>query len=134
MLRAELVVLEGHLRGTTFPVGARAVIGRALGCDIQLVHDGISRRHCEVSVREDGGATVEDLGSTNGTFLNGERITQAPLYHTDRLEVGPVILQLVCLGAKNPQDTGAELAPNLRPGSDAVALSASRIVPLPSPQ
>ncbi|MBI3724229.1 FHA domain-containing protein, partial [bacterium] len=133
MLKAELVVLEGHLRGTTFPLGARAVIGRAIGCDIQLVHDGISRRHCEVTVREDGGATVEDLGSTNGTLLNGERITTAPLYHGDKLEVGPVLLQLQCLGARNPQDTGAELAPDLQPGAEPVALSASRVIPLLAP-
>ena len=132
MLEAELVVLEGHLRGTTFPLGVRAVIGRAIGCEIQLVHDGISRRHCEVVVRDEG-ATVEDLGSTNGTKLNGERVTTAPLYHGDKVEVGPVILEFTCLGARNPQDTGAELAPNLAPGEDAVSLSSSRLIPLPPP-
>src|SRR5579872_4038310 len=130
MLEAELVVLEGHLRGTNFPLGVRSVIGRALGNEIQLVHDGISRRHCEVTVRDEG-ATVEDLGSTNGTKLNGERVTTAPLYHGDKLEVGPVILQFTCLGARNPQDTGAELAPNLAPGVEPVALSASRLIQLP---
>jgi hypothetical protein len=132
MLEAELVVLEGHLRGTNFPLGVRSVLGRAIGNEIQLVHDGISRRHCQVTVREDG-ATVEDLGSTNGTKLNGVRVTTAPLYHGDKLEVGPVILEFTCLGARNPQDTGAELAPNLAPGEDAVSLSASRIIPLPPP-
>lgn len=132
MLEAELVVLEGHLRGTNFPLGVRSVIGRAIGCEIQLVHDGISRRHCQVTVREDG-ATVEDLGSTNGTKLNGVRVTTAPLYHGDKLEVGPVILEFTCLGARNPQDTGAELAPNLAPGEDAVSLSSSRMIPLPPP-
>ncbi|HZU95282.1 MAG TPA: FHA domain-containing protein [Planctomycetota bacterium] len=132
MLEAELVVLEGHLRGTNFPLGVRSVIGRALGNEIQLVHDGISRRHCQVTVRDDG-ATVEDLGSTNGTKLNGVRVTTAPLYHGDKLEVGPVILEFTCLGAKNPQDTGAELAPNLAPGEDAVSLSSSRLIPLPPP-
>ncbi len=132
MLEAELVVLEGHLRGTNFPLGVRSVIGRAIGCEIQLVHDGISRRHCQVTVRDDG-ATVEDLGSTNGTKLNGVRVTTAPLYHGDKLEVGPVILEFSSLGARNPQDTGAELAPNLAPGEDAVSLSSSRIIPLPPP-
>ena len=132
MLEAELVVLEGHLRGTNFPLGVRSVLGRAIGCEVQLVHDGISRRHCQVTVREDG-ATVEDLGSTNGTKLNGVRVTQAPLYHGDKLEVGPVILEFTCLGARNPQDTGAELAPNLAPGEDMVSLSSSRLIPLPPP-
>ncbi|MEZ0230502.1 MAG: FHA domain-containing protein [Planctomycetota bacterium] len=132
MLEAELVVLEGHLRGTNFPLGVRSVLGRAIGCEIQLVHDGISRRHCQVTVRDDG-ATVEDLGSTNGTKLNGVRVTTAPLYHGDKLEVGPVILEFASLGARNPQDTGAELAPNLAPGEDAVSLSSSRIIPLPPP-
>lgn len=132
MLEAELVVLEGHLRGTTFPLGVRAVVGRAIGCEIQLVHDGISRRHCEVVVRDEG-ATVEDLGSTNGTKLNGERVSHAPLYHGDKVEVGPVVLQFQCLGARNPQDTGAELAPDLQPGGEPVALSASRLIALPGP-
>lgn len=132
MLDATLVVLDGHLRGTTFPLGPRSVIGRALGCDIQLVHDGISRRHCEVVIHEEG-ATVEDLGSTNGTLLNGERVTVAPLYHMDKVEVGPVLLQFQCAAARNPQDTGAELAPGLAPGHTPVELSSSRIISLRPP-
>lgn len=130
MLDAALIVLEGHLRGTSFPLGPNAVIGRALGCDIQLVHDGISRRHCEIAIHEDG-ATVEDLGSTNGTILNGERITTAPLYHGDKLEVGPIVFQFQCAAARNPQDTGAELAPGLAQGAEPVELSSSRIIALP---
>jgi PAS domain-containing protein len=129
VIDATLVVLCGHLRGTSFPLFQRSVIGRALGCDIQLVHDGISRRHCEIVLGEED-ARISDLGSTNGTLVNGERVTAASVYHGDKIEVGPVVLKLHGPALRNPKDTGAELAPGLEKDAP-VELSASRIVPLP---
>jgi hypothetical protein len=53
----------------------RAVIGRAGGCDVRLAHDDVSRRHA-VLWREAGSAWIADLGSSNGTFVNGKRLTE----------------------------------------------------------
>jgi hypothetical protein len=50
------------------------VLGRAESCDITLGGGGVSRRHCQF-IRTDRGYLIEDLGSANGTFVNGIRIT-----------------------------------------------------------
>lgn len=61
--------------GKTFAVTRDAIVGRQPDCAIPIVDDCISRNHARVSLK-DGSVTVEDLGSTNGTFVNGERIKQ----------------------------------------------------------
>ncbi|HTP51370.1 MAG TPA: ATP-binding protein [Anaeromyxobacteraceae bacterium] len=67
---------------------AEVVIGRAGGtADVCLGDPGVSRRHARV-IREGGELVVEDLGSTNGTFLNGAEIGRAVLSRGDRLQVG----------------------------------------------
>jgi len=68
-------------------------IGSAPDADLVLHAAGISRAHVAVAV-EQGHATVEDLGSKNGTFVNGERVTAAPLRPGDLLSVGTVSLHL----------------------------------------
>jgi serine phosphatase RsbU (regulator of sigma subunit) len=69
------------------------VIGRAPECQIQLESTMVSRRHAQV-VREGDAFYVEDLGSGNGTFLNGKRIDgRTVLKPEDRLKLGPVLLR-----------------------------------------
>ncbi len=63
------------------------VIGRAEDCGLALSDSSVSRRHCRI-VRDGDGYTVEDLGSTNHTFVNGEQITKFGLRDGDRLRVG----------------------------------------------
>lgn len=65
------------------------LIGRGPDCDLQLGVSAVSRHHCLVRVRG-GEAQLVDLGSSNGTFLNGQRVrSQAVLHNGDELTVGP---------------------------------------------
>ncbi|GAA4404688.1 hypothetical protein GCM10023168_17650 [Fodinibacter luteus] len=78
--------------GERYPLmGAITILGRDDAADIILDDPGISRRHSELRVTTDGPhfvTTIRDLGSTNGTFVNGERITSEHLEDGDRLTVG----------------------------------------------
>ncbi|WP_392543783.1 FhaA domain-containing protein [Oryzobacter telluris] len=78
--------------GERYPLmGAITVLGRDDAADIILDDPGISRRHSELRVTTDGPhtvTTIRDLGSTNGTYLNGERITSEHLHDGDRVTVG----------------------------------------------
>jgi len=65
----------------------RVVIGRGDKADIRLVDDGISREHIRL-VQEDGQFWVEDLGSTNGTYCNGERVERRALVEGDKILLG----------------------------------------------
>ena len=79
--------------GERYPLmGAITILGRDDSADIILDDPGISRRHSELRVTTDGPhfvTTIRDLGSTNGTFVNGERITSEHLEDGDRVTVGP---------------------------------------------
>jgi pyruvate/2-oxoglutarate dehydrogenase complex dihydrolipoamide acyltransferase (E2) component len=63
------------------------IIGRGTGSDLQLMDQGVSRRHADVHVA-DGQATVYDLGSTNGTSVNGHPVRSQALQHGDVIRVG----------------------------------------------
>ena len=78
--------------GVRYPLmGALTILGRDDSADILLDDPGISRRHSEIRVTTDGPhhvCSIRDLDSTNGTFLNGERISSARLEDGDRVTVG----------------------------------------------
>jgi len=64
-----------------------SVLGRQDSCQVRIPTAGISRKHCEIVVA-DGSITVNDLGSSNGTYLNQERITSHPAAPGDLLSIG----------------------------------------------
>jgi hypothetical protein len=94
---SRMVVLEPKARaGHTFDLGSgELTIGRAAGCAVSVPDDTyVSQLHARVFQR-DGVAYVEDLGSTNGTYLNGLRVgTAAPLRRGDRVQVGSTIMEV----------------------------------------
>jgi len=65
------------------------VIGRILDCEIQLSIDNISRRHALISFRNEE-YQIEDLGSTNGTYVNGIKVEKCVLRNHDQIEIGGV--------------------------------------------
>jgi hypothetical protein len=82
----ERVVLS--LEGREVPITSdRAVIGRSRECDVRLADTNVSRRHAELR-QEDGAYWIVDLGSTNGTELNGKRVERARLSDGDRITLG----------------------------------------------
>jgi pSer/pThr/pTyr-binding forkhead associated (FHA) protein len=91
----KLIVLEPKVRkGAAYPIGAEVTLGRADSCVIGLPDDTFaSQLHARVFVR-DNEMWLEDLGSTNGTHLNGARIS-APMQLSagDRLQVGSTIFE-----------------------------------------
>ena len=68
-----LAILFGPRRGVTRDVGKRVLVGRAPEADLQLIDEKVSREHCLFEPRENG-VVVRDLGSRNGTWVNGERL------------------------------------------------------------
>jgi len=90
----QLEILEGAEAGTQVPVDAETVIGRADDADLTLADAGVSRAHARVSAGASG-ASIEDLGSSNGTFVNGERITGSrQLQDGDEIQLGGAILRV----------------------------------------
>ena len=90
-----LVVMKPKERkGASFAIGAEITIGRAANCTIMIPDDTyVSQLHARI-FRTPDGAFVEDLGSTNGSYLNGARITAAQQLGTgDRLQIGSTIME-----------------------------------------
>jgi pSer/pThr/pTyr-binding forkhead associated (FHA) protein len=83
--RAQLVV-DGTPRTLELKPGSN-LVGRGSDADLQLMDQGVSRRHADVHL-SDGQATVYDLGSTNGTSVNGHSVQSQQLQHGDVLRVG----------------------------------------------
>lgn len=81
---AVLRMVGGLSASTTVPLPpGRAIVGRGDGCDVRVASPDVSREHCLLDVTQAGTVTLTDLGSRNGTHLNGRRVT-APVTVTDR--------------------------------------------------
>ncbi len=94
--RLGLRFLSGRLEGGVVPLqrGCALLVGRQPGADVLISEDLVSRRHARITY--DGTeVVVEDLGSTNGTFVNGERVTRAAVREGDRVLVGETIFTVV---------------------------------------
>jgi DNA-binding NtrC family response regulator len=86
--RLRLTVVRGPDRGLECDVlAARVSVGTAGTNDLRLADDTVSRHHCEVMARDDG-YVVRDLGSTNGTFVDGVRVYEAPIQPGTRILLG----------------------------------------------
>lgn len=88
---AHVTVLSGGLVGHIFRVGlGETVLGRGTNAQIQINEDGVSRRHAKIIRAPDGTSKIEDLQSTNGTFVNGKRVDLEVLREGDRIRIGAV--------------------------------------------
>lgn len=125
-----LIVTSGESAlGLIFRLRGEMVIGRTLGCDAVLAEGDVSRRHARVTVGPDGAVEITDLGSINGVFVEGERVTTARLEEGNHIQIGRATLVLLRMddvdalldrneGAR-PRDAGARL-PSRRQFLDAL--------------
>lgn len=81
-------------QGFQLPPGVPLVVGRAIGCDIPVVDQTVSRRHAEITLDADG-VRVRDMGSSNGTFVNGARVAAAAIAVGDVVAFGAMAFRLV---------------------------------------
>jgi len=88
--------ISGKYQGGEFPLrmDREIVIGRSSDLDMVLVEDMVSRKHAKISTTG-GQIVIQDMGSTNGTFVNGEKIRKARLKEGDRILIGTSIIKLV---------------------------------------
>lgn len=87
--------------GRTYPLVGPTVLGRAPECTLRLDTPGLSRQHARLSPNEDG-VLVEDLGSTNGSFVNGRRVQRAQARPGDEVAFDRVRFQLLAPGQSLP--------------------------------
>jgi hypothetical protein len=101
--------ISGKYQGGEFPLrmDREIVIGRSSDLDMVLVEDMVSRKHAKISTGA-GQVTIQDLGSTNGTFVNGEKIKKVRLKEGDRILIGTSIIKLVAVELGAAQVTEAE--------------------------
>ena len=96
-VRAQLLPLDGS--EAIEIVEDLTLVGRKKACDLRLDHKSVSKAHC-VIVKTDGLLLVRDLGSTNGTLVNGQRIRWAALLPDDQLAIA-IFRYKVQLTARN---------------------------------
>src|SRR5262245_56981133 len=109
--------ISGKYQGGEFPLrmDREIVIGRSSDLDMVLVEDMVSRKHAKISTLNNA-ITIEDVGSTNGTFVNGEKVKRSRLKEGDRILIGTSIIKLVAVdavhGAQSEADARARLEAN----------------------
>src|SRR6516225_8599393 len=88
--------ISGKYQGGEFPIATdkQILVGRSSDLDMVLVEDMVSRKHARIAMQGEQ-IWIEDLGSTNGTFVNGEKIKRARLKEGDRVLIGTSILKVI---------------------------------------
>ena len=114
MPNEKLEVLEGRAAGKHIDVSQELIIGRGSDESGRLADDPeLSRRHARISTDDEGVLTVEDIGSTNGTFVNGERIMgRRRLQPGDQIKVGATTLAVLDESGRRMQPTTISTHPS----------------------
>ena len=124
-MEVELVIVGGKQAGREIPVsGPEFLIGRGAECQLQPRSKLISRKHCAIVVEKDS-AAIQDFGSTNGTFVNGEKIQGLrELKGGDRVKIGGLEFEVHL--AVSPEGKKKPKVPNVQEAAaHTVALAAA---------
>ena len=113
--------------GYLFPEGTEVTIGREIGATIAPLVDSLSRRHAKLYFK-DGDWYVEDLGSTNGSYLNGAKIEGATKIASGaKMQFGALTLAADLVGEGGEAKPSTPVASNLTPAQAAAAGAAAQI-------
>lgn len=127
-MEVALVLLrEGGERRTFALTHDVTTIGRAEGCDMRIPLGEVSRKHCSIVKSDDDQLVIQDLGSSNGTFVNSRRVQQVALAAGDQIRVGSVRF-VVQIDGKPPEselDDFTTVSERTAPEQPAVAATDS---------
>jgi predicted component of type VI protein secretion system len=127
---AKLVVLSAGLNGRTHELNVdKTTIGRVEDNTFQIADPSVSSHHCEVLL-QGSDVLIRDLGSTNGSFINNDKISESILKPGQTLRLGQIELQLVPEGAPIP--TAPAVPAPKPPGAAAASAPAAPMAPAPS--
>jgi putative serine protease PepD len=119
-----LIVRSGPDAGTAVEIGeAPVVLGRQQGCDLVVRDARASRRHLELTP-ENGGLRLRDLGSANGTYLDGKKVDEAALEGGEEIRIGAVVIEV--WRERPDQDGPGEAAADRTPVVDVPTYSGVR--------
>ena len=100
-----ITVLAGPEQGHIFKIARpTTTMGRSNTCEVMITDPLVSRQHCQIILGM-GGINLRDLGSTNGTFLNGTRVTESPLRNQDVISLGGTRLRFAVEVSKDAVDS-----------------------------
>ncbi|MEQ8845301.1 MAG: FHA domain-containing protein [Phycisphaerales bacterium] len=124
-MAVELVLLTPDGDQRSYAISRARVIGREEDCDMRIPVAEVSREHCRVEPSPTGGLLIEDLGSSNGTFVNGLQIEEAEMTAGDVLKIGPAVFVLRIDGEPASIDA-QEATARATPAPDAAGASAAQ--------
>lgn len=91
-MEAKLVVIEGKASRSHINLKLPTIVGRRKDSGLVVMHKSVSRQHCEI-FEKNGRLYVRDNHSANGTFINGKKVSEQPLYPGDKLRIGPLLFR-----------------------------------------
>ena len=130
----EVILVRVTKNGSTTPVPLsheRTLVGRLDDCHIRVPAAGISRKHCEIVIA-DGSIIINDLGSSNGTYVNQDRISEPqPLSAGDLISFGGLVFLVTVNGEPGEIDAEMMYEDGIPDEEDAPPVAAAKSVPAP---
>ncbi len=130
MSRLALRFISGKYKGEEHPLpeDKETIIGRSASIEIVLMEDMVSRKHSKITF-DNGKIQLEDLGSTNGTFVNGEKISKIAIEKGDRILIGTSIMKVVEMQNGGSSEAKATRAASQPPYQTTKTVSKNTIQP-----
>jgi len=133
MVAAELKVVGGKHTGQVIPLNRRKfLIGREQDCQLRPNSEMVSRHHCVFSV-DDFSVRLRDLGSTNGTLVNGERIRkETVLANGDRIVIGNLEFELVVRAGVTASEADSKVVPSVAIANEETRVTSRTVLEMPA--